>query len=154
MPAHDRPFTVVKRVPLAVIDAAVCARLGPARVRGNAQPAAFHRQVAMYLARHVGGWSTTNIGKFYNGRDHSTVCHSIRRIESMRDDNAELDQLLSGLCHDLREQAPEIHRQADSPGSRKTPVDWTDDGFLDMLVDRIVDRLLERIGRQAFGAAP
>jgi hypothetical protein len=62
MPAHDRPFTVVERIPLAVIDAAVCARLGPARVAGNAQPAAFNRQVAMYLAKHVGGWSTTTIG--------------------------------------------------------------------------------------------
>ncbi len=153
MPAHDRPFTIVKRVPLAAIDAAVCARLGPARVPGNAQPAAFHRQVAMYLARHVGGWSTTSIGKFYNGRDHSTVCHSIRRIESMRDNNAELDQLLSGLCHELREQAPEIHTKAASSGNRETPVDWADDGFLDMLVNRIVDRLFERIGRQAFGGA-
>jgi hypothetical protein len=97
----------------------------------------------MYLARHVGGWSTTSIGKFYNGRDHSTVCHSIRRIESMRDENAELDQLLNVLCHELREQAPETHRKAESPGSRETPVDWADDGFLDMLVDRIVDRLLK-----------
>ena len=154
MPAHDRPFTIVKRVPLAVIDAAVCARLGAARVPGNAQPAAFHRQVAMYLARHVGGWSTTSIGKFYNGRDHSTVCHSIRRIESMKDNNAELDQLLSGLCHELREQVPEFHTKAASPGSRETPVDWADDGVLDMLVDRIVDRLLKRVGTQALGGVP
>ena len=68
------------RIALARIDAVVCARLGPARVRGNAQPAAFNRQVAMYLAHRVGGWSTTRIGRFYNGRDHSTVCHAIRRI--------------------------------------------------------------------------
>jgi hypothetical protein len=80
MPAHDRPFPIAKRVPLADIDAAVCARLGPARVPGNAQPEAFNQQVAMYLAKHVGGWSTTKIGKFYNGPDHSTVCHSIRGL--------------------------------------------------------------------------
>ena len=70
VPTHERPFTIVKRVPLAVIDAAICARLGLAGVPGNAQPAAFHRQIAMYLARHVGGWSATSIGKFYSGRDH------------------------------------------------------------------------------------
>jgi chromosomal replication initiation ATPase DnaA len=61
------------------IDAVVSAKLGPARVRGNGQPAAFHRQIAMYLAHRVGGWSTTRIGRFYNGRDHSTVCHAIKR---------------------------------------------------------------------------
>src|SRR5271168_4768627 len=145
MPAHDRPFPIAKRVPLADIEAAVCARLGPARVPGNAQPAAFNRQVAMYLARHVGGWSTACIGKFYNGRDHSTVCHSIQRVESMRDHNSELDALLSALCHELREQSPEVHRAVDSVG-RKTAVDRADDEFLDNLSDRIVDRLLERIG--------
>ena len=49
------------QIGLAQIDAVVSAHLGPARVRGNAQPAAFNRQVAMYLAKHVGGWSTTRI---------------------------------------------------------------------------------------------
>src|ERR1700716_3880557 len=41
MPAHDRSFVTQCRVPLEVIDAAVSARFGPARVAGNAQPAAF-----------------------------------------------------------------------------------------------------------------
>ena len=58
-----------RQISLADIDAVVSARLGPARVRGHAQPAAFNRQIAMYLAHQVGGWSTTRIGKFYNGWD-------------------------------------------------------------------------------------
>src|SRR5271170_5112819 len=117
MPAHDRLFAIASRVPLAVIDAAVCARLGPARVPGNAQPAAFNRQVAMYLAKHVGGWSTTKIGKFYNGRDHSTVCHSIKRVESMREQNSELDTLLSGLGHELRDQMGNSQDKAKAPST-------------------------------------
>jgi hypothetical protein len=40
--------------------------------------ALFNRQVAMCLAKHVAGWSTTCIGRFYNGRDHSTVIHGIQ----------------------------------------------------------------------------
>src|SRR5260370_11450064 len=62
-----------RRIPMAIIDKVVSARLGQTRVQGNAQPAVFNRQIAMYLAKHVGGWSTTRIGRFYNGRDHSTV---------------------------------------------------------------------------------
>jgi chromosomal replication initiation ATPase DnaA len=54
-------------VPLATIDAIVSARLGTTRVKGNAQPAVFNRQIAMYLAKHVGGWSTIAIGKFLSG---------------------------------------------------------------------------------------
>jgi hypothetical protein len=33
------------------------------------------------------GWSTTVIGRFYNGRDHSTVCYGIQRIEALREND-------------------------------------------------------------------
>jgi chromosomal replication initiation ATPase DnaA len=68
------------------------------RVPGNARPAGFQpaRQIAIYLANHVGDWSTTGIGRLYNERDHSTVCHAIRQVESMREHNHEHDVLLSG----------------------------------------------------------
>src|SRR5262249_56680945 len=83
------------RIPLLQIEAAVAARLGPGRVSGNAQPAAFSRQVAMYLASQVGGWSTTQIGKFYNGRDHSTVCYAIWRIRALRATDPEEDRFVT-----------------------------------------------------------
>ncbi len=86
-----------RRIPLAEIDSVVCARLGPTRGLGNSQPACFNRQVAMYLAARVGRWSTKIIGRFYNGRDHSTVCHGIQRIEASRETDPELDALLADL---------------------------------------------------------
>ncbi len=86
-----------RRVRLSEIDSVVSARLGPTRGLGNSQPACFNRQVAMYLAARVGRWSTTAIGHFYNGRDHSTVCHGIQRIESLRESDPEVDTLLSDL---------------------------------------------------------
>lgn len=76
--------TPCKRLSLEAIDAVVSARLGPTRIQGNAQPACFNRQVAMYLAKHVAGWSTTYIGRFYNGRDHSTVVYGIQRMQALR----------------------------------------------------------------------
>ncbi len=97
--------TLTRRISLAEIDAAVSARLGPTRIPGNAQPACFNRQIAMYLARHVGRWSTTVIGRFYNGRDHSTVCHGIQRIESLRESNSEVDALLAELKLRIRGDA-------------------------------------------------
>lgn len=85
-----------RRISLAEIDAVVSARLGPTRMAGNAQPACFNRQVAMYLARHVGRWSTTVVGRFYNGRDHSTVCYGIQRIEALRESDPDVDALITG----------------------------------------------------------
>lgn len=83
----DAPsFQTLRRVPLATIDAIVSARLG---VKGNTQPAVFNRQIAMYLARHVGGWSTTAIGKFYSGSHHTTVLY-MREVTGVDDAGREL----------------------------------------------------------------
>jgi chromosomal replication initiator protein len=83
-----------RRISLATIDKVVTARLGQTRTAGNAQPAVFNRQIAMYLAKHTGGWSTTEIGRFYNGRDHSTVCYALKRVEALRADDPEVDGLV------------------------------------------------------------
>ena len=90
-----------RRISLAEIDAAVSARLGPTRGLGNSQPACFNRQVAMYLGSRVGRWSTTVIGRFYDGRDHSTVCYGIQRIESLRESDPDVDALISDLRRSL-----------------------------------------------------
>jgi hypothetical protein len=88
-------------ISLHQIEATVSAHLGPGRVPGNHQDSAFSSQVAMYLAKHVGRWSTTKIGKFYNGRHHTTVLYSIEKIESLREKDASLDALLELLCAEL-----------------------------------------------------
>jgi chromosomal replication initiation ATPase DnaA len=83
VPENGGSGVIARRTAIAEIDRAVAGRLGSTRVMGNAQPAAFNRQLAMYLAKRVGGWSVTRIGKFYNGRHHTTVCYAIRRIEAL-----------------------------------------------------------------------
>jgi hypothetical protein len=94
-----------RRLSLAKIDAVVSARLGPTRGLGNSQPACFNRQIAMYLAARVGRWSTTIIGRFYGGRDHSTVCYGIQRIESLSESDPEVDALLTDLRRRLGENS-------------------------------------------------
>jgi hypothetical protein len=98
-------FALGGRISLAKIDAAVSARLGPTRGLGQSQPSCFNRHVSMYLAKHVGRWSTTVIGRFYNGRDHSTVCYGIQKIEALRESDPDVDALLSELKRELGEAA-------------------------------------------------
>jgi hypothetical protein len=67
----------------------------------------------MYLAARVGRWSTTIIGRFYGGRDHSTVCYGIQRIESLSESDPEVDALLADLRRRLGENSD--HRTVEMP---------------------------------------
>jgi hypothetical protein len=132
------------RIALTIIDSTVSARLGTTRVTGNAQPAVFNRQVAMYLAKHVGGWSTTRIGKYYNGRDHSTVCYALKRITALRDASPEVDALLTTLTNEIRSAAPPPCSHAKIFGAEPRVAGFQNErneAFLDALADRIVERL-------------
>jgi hypothetical protein len=131
--------TPYRRLSLATIDAVVSARLGPTRVQGNAQPACFNRQVAMYLAKHVAGWSTTCIGRFYQGRDHSTVIHGIQRIEGLRDSAPEVDALVSELKDELVKKHQEGNEEA------KLAPAGTVRNFTHVSVDELADAIAERV---------
>ena len=117
------PMTVPswKRVPLSRIDAIVAAHLGETRVPGNAHPAALNRQIAMYLAKQVGGWSYKTIGRFYNGRDHSTVHYAVQRVEALRENSPDLDALLCELKRAISEAASESSLRRQSTDWHRDP---------------------------------
>src|SRR5215831_12655773 len=104
------------RVSLARIEQVVSAHLGPGRVPGNAQGPCFSRQVSMCLAKHVGRWSLPQIGRFYNGRHHTTVIHAIAKIENLRKIDESVDALIEVLSDELasgpQESPPEFTRSA------------------------------------------
>jgi Bacterial dnaA protein helix-turn-helix len=129
--------TRVTRLSLATIDAVVSARLGPTRIAGNEQRACFNRQIAMYLAKYIGGWSTTQIGRFYNGRDHSTVCYGIQRIQSLRDSDPDVDALIT-----------ELNRQLGAPaadGTRRAGISAESASISELTVDQLADRVAARV---------
>ena len=55
----------------------------------------------MYLAKHVGHWSLSPIGKFYKGRHHTTVLHAIAKIENLRGTDESVDALIEVLTDEL-----------------------------------------------------
>ncbi len=114
--AFRHPFGV-RRISMLQIDAVVSAKLGETRGHGRSQPLVFNRQVAMYLASRVGRWSTTAIGRFYNHRDHSTVCYSIQKIEKLRQENPEIAALLTELEQLIDEQHSMAQAESNSLAS-------------------------------------
>ncbi len=85
------------RLSLEQIEATVADHLGRGRVPGNQSGPCFSRQVAMYLAKNVAGWSSTRIGRFYNGRHHTTVLYAIAKIERLRKADETVDALIEVL---------------------------------------------------------
>ncbi len=59
--------------------------LQPADLRGQrrSKNLAMARQVSMYLMRNLTNLSLVDIGTQYEGRNHSTVLASIRKVEDM-----------------------------------------------------------------------
>jgi chromosomal replication initiation ATPase DnaA len=128
----DRQQERIWPITLQQIEETVASHLGKGRVPGNKQDECFSRQVSMYLAKNVGGWSTPQIGRFYNGRHHTTVLYAIEKIERLRKQDASVDALLEVLSGDLRSAA--------TCSSPSRPLDWSNT-FLDVLAERILRRL-------------
>jgi chromosomal replication initiator protein len=72
------------------------------KARNNAKSVALPRQIAMYLSKSLTRASLPDIGKAFGGKHHSTVIHSVRKIDSMRRSDPDFDRLIQGLSDSLR----------------------------------------------------
>ena len=123
------------RLSLEQIDSTVSSQLGPGRVTGNEQGPCFSRQISMYLAKHVGGWSMVKIGRFYNGRHHTTVLHAIQKVQRLRCEDESVDALIEVLTADLRE---DVGMKA----GQDNEATWRAE-LVETVAARVLDRLAE-----------
>jgi len=93
--------TEEKRVQPAEILKTVAAhyglRVSDMKAKSNAKPIAFPRQVAMYLCRRLTGLSYPEIGRLFNDKHHSTVMHSVEKIERLVEDDADFRKVIEGF---------------------------------------------------------
>lgn len=61
------------------------------------------RQIAMYLAKSLTARSLPEIGRRFGGRDHTTVLHSVRKVEQLMSEDGELTQEIELLKRMLEE---------------------------------------------------
>lgn len=59
------------------------------------------RQVAMYLAKQLTPKTLPQIGRYFGGRDHTTVIHAVRQVEKRREEDAEVALAVNKLTADL-----------------------------------------------------
>jgi chromosomal replication initiator protein len=77
-------------------------RLVDLRSRNNSKSVAMPRQIAMYLCKALTRASLPEIGRSFGGKHHSTVIHSIRKVESLRAKEADFNTLIGNFLEGFR----------------------------------------------------
>ena len=65
--------------------------------RNNSKSVAMPRQIAMYLCKSLTHASLPEIGRSFGGKHHSTVIHSIRKIDDLRKKDGDFNTLIGGF---------------------------------------------------------
>jgi chromosomal replication initiator protein len=75
---------------------------GELKSRNNSKSIAMPRQVAMYLCKSLTNASLPEIGRSFGGKHHSTVIHSIRKIEDLRTRDGNFNTLINTFLESFR----------------------------------------------------
>jgi chromosomal replication initiator protein len=90
-----------KRITVEAIIKAVAEKFNmqPAQLKQktNVQQIAYPRQIAMYLCKELTPASLPEIGRHFNGKHHTTVLHSVQKIASQRQHDAELNRIIHNI---------------------------------------------------------
>jgi len=70
--------------------------------KSNTKKVVYPRQVAMYLVKELTSASLPEIGRAFGGKHHTTVIHSINKIDQSRHNDPELNRLLHSLMDSLQ----------------------------------------------------
>jgi chromosomal replication initiator protein len=77
-------------------------KLAELKAKNNSKAVAVPRQIAMYLTKTLTDASLPEIGKLFGGKHHSTVIHSVRKIDGMRKRDPEFDRLINSFVQAFR----------------------------------------------------
>ena len=70
--------------------------------KSNTRTIAYPRQIAMYLVKELTSASLPEIGRAFGGKHHTTVLHSIHKIENLRQAEPDLNRLIHKLIDSLQ----------------------------------------------------
>jgi len=77
-------------------------KLNDLKSRNNSKSVAKPRQIAMYLCKALTHASLPEIGRSFGGKHHSTVIHSIRKVEDLRQKNPDFNTLIGNFLEGFR----------------------------------------------------
>jgi chromosomal replication initiator protein len=72
------------------------------------QKVVYSRQLAMFISREMTDYSTTEIGESFGGKDHTTVMHSINKIQGLLITDPVLDSTIENLKRQIKEVSAKL----------------------------------------------
>jgi chromosomal replication initiator protein len=72
------------------------------KAKNNSRPIAVPRQIAMYICKELTHQSLPQIGKDFGGKHHTTVLHSVRKIDSLRKKDPQISAAVNSIVKSLR----------------------------------------------------
>jgi chromosomal replication initiator protein len=72
-------------------------RIQDLKMRSNAKAISYPRQIAMYVVKQLTTASLPEIGRQFGGKHHTTVLHSIHKIESLRRQDKDLHRMIAKM---------------------------------------------------------
>jgi chromosomal replication initiator protein len=98
---HDEKAVTIEQIQKHVADY-YHLKLHELKSRNNSKSVAMPRQVAMYLCKSLTHASLPEIGRSFGGKHHSTVIHSIKKVEEMRKKNGDFDRQVANLLESVK----------------------------------------------------
>src|SRR5207302_10107691 len=77
-------------------------KLTELKSRNNSKSIAMPRQIAMYLCKSLTHASLPEIGRSFGGKHHSTVIHSIKKVEQRRAKDGDFNRLIGTFLEEFR----------------------------------------------------
>ncbi len=71
------------------------------KIKSNTRQITYPRQIAMYLVKELTRASLPEIGRYFGGKHHTTVLHSIQKIEDLRQKDDDLNSIIQRLIDSL-----------------------------------------------------
>src|SRR5437868_6380403 len=71
------------------------------KAKNNSRAIVFPRQIAMYLTKHLTDHSLPEIGRHFGGKHHTTVLHSVDKIDEQRKSDKDLNRMLNKFTETL-----------------------------------------------------
>jgi chromosomal replication initiator protein len=75
---------------------------GDLKSRNNSKSVAMPRQIAMYLCKQLTHASLPEIGRSFGGKHHSTVIHSIKKVDELRKRDRDFNTLMGSFLESFK----------------------------------------------------
>jgi chromosomal replication initiator protein len=99
--AHDDKAVTIEQIQKFVAEY-YHLKLNELKSRNNSKSIAMPRQVAMYLCKTLTHASLPEIGRSFGGKHHSTVIHSINKVDDLRKKDTDFDKQVTTLLQHFK----------------------------------------------------